>query len=41
MVKNLAIYIGINNYDNLEPLNYVKRDAEAMRGYFLNKVEFE
>ncbi|UXE59294.1 MAG: caspase family protein [Woronichinia naegeliana WA131] len=34
MAKNWAICIGINQYNNLSPLNYAVRDAEAMRGYF-------
>jgi uncharacterized caspase-like protein len=31
MAKNWAICVGINQYDNLSPLNYAVRDAEAMR----------
>jgi len=31
---NWAIAVGINNYDNLQPLNYAKRDAEAMCDWF-------
>ena len=34
MAKNWAICVGINQYDNLPPLNYAVRDAEAMRDYF-------
>ena len=34
MAKNWAICVGINQYDNLSPLNYAVRDAEAMRDYF-------
>lgn len=41
MGKNWAIAIGINQYDNLQPLNYAKRDAEAMCSYFLNEVNFQ
>lgn len=33
MGKNWAILVGINNYDNLQPLNYAKRDAEAMKDW--------
>lgn len=41
MGKNWAIIIGINQYDNLQPLQYAKRDAEAVRDYFLNEASFE
>ncbi|MBD2095112.1 SUMF1/EgtB/PvdO family nonheme iron enzyme [Trichocoleus sp. FACHB-591] len=41
MGKNWAIAIGINQYDNLQPLSYAKRDAAAMRDYFLNEAGFE
>jgi uncharacterized caspase-like protein len=41
MGKNWAIAIGINQYRNLQPLNYAVRDAEAVRAYFLNDVKFE
>jgi formylglycine-generating enzyme required for sulfatase activity len=34
MAKNWAMCVGINQYDNLSPLNYAVRDAEAMRDYF-------
>jgi formylglycine-generating enzyme required for sulfatase activity/uncharacterized caspase-like protein len=34
MAKNWAICVGINQYDNLPPLNCAVRDAEAMRDYF-------
>jgi len=36
MARNWAISIGINNYSNIDPpLNYAKRDAEAMRDWFV------
>ncbi len=41
MGKNWAITIGINQYDNLTPLSYAKRDAEAMREFCLNEMGFE
>ncbi|MGJ0607979.1 GUN4 domain-containing protein [Cylindrospermopsis raciborskii] len=34
MGQNWAISIGINHYDNLQPLKYAKRDAEAMEEWF-------
>ncbi len=34
MGKNWAIAIGINNYDNLQPLKYAQRDAEEMQHWF-------
>ena len=41
MAKNWAIAIGINQYDNLQPLSYAQQDAAAMRDYFLNEAGFE
>lgn len=41
MGKNWAISIGINQYDNLTPLKYAKRDAEAVRDFCLKEVGFE
>ncbi|MBO3459925.1 SUMF1/EgtB/PvdO family nonheme iron enzyme [Aetokthonos hydrillicola Thurmond2011] len=41
MAKNWAIAIGINQYNNLQTLNYAKRDAEAMRDWFENKAQFD
>jgi formylglycine-generating enzyme required for sulfatase activity/uncharacterized caspase-like protein len=41
MGKNWAITIGINQYDNLTPLNYAKSDAEAMRDFCLQEMGFE
>lgn len=41
MGQNWAITIGINQYDNLQPLQYAKRDAAEMRDYFLNEAGFE
>ncbi|WP_414621787.1 SUMF1/EgtB/PvdO family nonheme iron enzyme [Calothrix sp. CCY 0018] len=34
MGQNWAITIGINNYDNLSPLKYARRDAEVMQHWF-------
>jgi formylglycine-generating enzyme required for sulfatase activity/uncharacterized caspase-like protein len=41
MGKNWAITIGINQYNNLTPLNYAKSDAEAMRDFCLQDMGFE
>ncbi|MBD2095111.1 SUMF1/EgtB/PvdO family nonheme iron enzyme [Trichocoleus sp. FACHB-591] len=41
MGKNFAICIGINQYDNMQPLHYAKRDAEAVRDYCLQDLGFE
>ncbi|MEO0406660.1 MAG: SUMF1/EgtB/PvdO family nonheme iron enzyme [Cyanobacteria bacterium P01_A01_bin.135] len=41
MGKNWAIAIGINDYYNLKPLRYAKRDAEAMRDFCLEDASFE
>jgi formylglycine-generating enzyme required for sulfatase activity len=41
MGKNWAMVIGINRYDYLQSLQYAQRDAEAMRDYFRNEVQFE
>lgn len=41
MGRNWAIAIGINQYDNLVPLHYAKRDAEAVRDFCLQEVGFE
>ncbi|MHC5771196.1 MAG: SUMF1/EgtB/PvdO family nonheme iron enzyme [Nostoc sp.] len=41
MGKNWAIVVGINNYDNLQPLNYAKRDAEAMKAWFEDEAQFD
>ncbi len=40
MGRNWAIAIGINNYYNLQPLNYAKRDAEAMVTWFQDEAKF-
>jgi len=40
-MANWAIAVGINNYDNLQPLNYAKGDAEAMRDWFQQEAKFE
>jgi uncharacterized caspase-like protein len=41
MGRNFAITIGINKYKHLTPLNYAKRDAEAMRDYFQRELQFD
>ncbi|MEA5566660.1 caspase family protein [Anabaena sp. UHCC 0399] len=41
MGKNWAIVVGINNYDNLQPLKYAKRDAEAMQAWFKEEALFD
>ena len=41
MSKNWAIAVGINHYNNLRDLRYAKRDAEAMRGWFEKKGDFD
>ncbi|MFN5872680.1 MAG: SUMF1/EgtB/PvdO family nonheme iron enzyme, partial [Aphanizomenon sp.] len=41
MSKNWAISIGINQYDNLQALNFAKRDAEAMAAWFREEAKFD
>ncbi|MDB9455653.1 SUMF1/EgtB/PvdO family nonheme iron enzyme [Dolichospermum circinale] len=41
MGKNWAISIGINKYDNLQDLNFAKRDAEAMAAWFREEAKFD
>jgi formylglycine-generating enzyme required for sulfatase activity/uncharacterized caspase-like protein len=41
MSQNWAICIGIDRYDNLQPLNFARRDAEALRDFFEKEVAFE
>ncbi|MBW4597018.1 MAG: caspase family protein [Brasilonema angustatum HA4187-MV1] len=41
MAKNWAIVIGINQYNNLQHLNYAKLDALAMRDWFEKDVQFD
>ncbi len=41
MGKNWAISVGINVYDNLLPLKYAQRDAEAMAAWFKDEANFE
>lgn len=41
MGKNWAIVVGINNYDNLQPLKYALRDAEAMQAWFKEEANFD
>jgi uncharacterized caspase-like protein len=40
MAKNLAIAIGVNHYDYLQPLNYAKRDAQLMQEFLRNEAGF-
>jgi uncharacterized caspase-like protein len=41
MGKNLAISIGINKYEFLQPLKYAKRDAELMQEFLVKEAGFE
>ncbi|MEH1778494.1 MAG: caspase family protein [Nostoc sp.] len=41
MGKNWVIVVGINNYDNLQSLNYAKGDAEAMKAWFEDEAKFD
>lgn len=41
MGKNWAITIGINKYNNLQSLQFAKRDAELVREFFQKEIEFE
>ncbi|MDB9523027.1 SUMF1/EgtB/PvdO family nonheme iron enzyme [Dolichospermum circinale CS-1225] len=41
MSENWAISIGINQYDNLQSLNFAKRDAEAMAAWFREEAKFD
>jgi formylglycine-generating enzyme required for sulfatase activity len=41
MGSRVAICVGINQYDNLRPLNYAQRDAEALRDFCLQEASFE
>jgi len=41
MGKNWAIVIGINQYRNLQPLQFAVRDAQLMSDYFRNEVSFQ
>ena len=41
MGKNWAITIGVNKYDNLQPLQYAKADAESVREFLINEAGFE
>src|SRR5271166_397963 len=41
MSQNWAICIGIDRYDNLQSLQYAKRDAEALRDFFENEAGFD
>ena len=41
MGRNWAIAIGVNQYDNLQALQYAKRDAEAIRDFCKQAANFE
>ena len=41
MASNWAIVIGINQYRFLQPLNYAKRDAEAMHSFLMQEAKFD
>jgi hypothetical protein len=41
MGKNWAITIGINGYRNLQHLHYAKRDADSVRQYLAQELQFE
>jgi len=41
MARNWGIAIGINTYTNLQPLQYGKADAEAMRDWFEKEASFD
>lgn len=41
MANNWAIVIGINQYRFLQPLNYAKRDAEAMHSFLKQEAKFD
>jgi formylglycine-generating enzyme required for sulfatase activity/uncharacterized caspase-like protein len=41
MGQNWTISIGINQYDNLQALNFAKRDAEAMAAWFREEAKFD
>ena len=41
MSQNWAICIGIDRYDNLRPLHFARRGADALRDFFEKEVGFE
>ncbi len=41
MGKNWAIVVGINTYNNLQSLNYAKRDASVMATWFQQEAKFD
>ncbi|MEM6520662.1 MAG: caspase family protein [Cyanobacteria bacterium P01_D01_bin.71] len=41
MSKNWAICIGINEYYNLQPLQYAVQDASSIRDFFMQEGRFE
>jgi uncharacterized caspase-like protein len=38
MARNCAVIVGINDYDEISPLNFAKADAERMRDYFIQDL---
>ncbi|MBV9653173.1 MAG: hypothetical protein JOZ42_01280, partial [Acetobacteraceae bacterium] len=40
MSENWAVCIGIDRYDNLQPLEFAKADADALRIFFEQEVGF-
>jgi hypothetical protein len=38
MSENWAICVGINNYVNLQPLEFAEQDAEALRDFFRGEI---
>lgn len=38
--RSSAIAIGINQYQNFQPLHYAQRDAQAVRDFLTNEAEF-
>jgi formylglycine-generating enzyme required for sulfatase activity/uncharacterized caspase-like protein len=41
MSENWAICVGINNYVNLQPLEFAEQDAEALRDFFKSETGFQ
>ena len=41
MSQNWAMCVGIDRYDNLQPLHFAKRDAEVLRDFFEREAEFD
>ncbi|WP_019498186.1 SUMF1/EgtB/PvdO family nonheme iron enzyme [Pseudanabaena sp. PCC 6802] len=41
MARNCAVVIGINDYDEIQPLQYAKSDAKKMRDYFARDLNVQ